>query len=70
MADCNHKLVSIPFTICLFVCLFVCLLLLFFPFIYVHAPNKVKENSNIFLFQALFNIHCAVSYFGSVLWLK
>ena len=37
-------------------------------FFIFNAPNKVKENSNIFLFQ--FFIHCDVSYFGSVLWLK
>ena len=63
MANCNHKLVSLPFTT---------------PFIYAlhfSAPNKEKETSNIFLFQGLFFLllfysHCAVSYFGSVLWLK
>ena len=45
---------------------------LLFMFFIFNAPNKVKENLNIYLFQALlyFYIHCAVSYFGSVLWLK
>ena len=57
-----------PFTICF---LFSFLFSLFMFFIF-NAPNKVKENSNIFLFQAVFFIfiNCAVSYFRSVLWLK
>ena len=42
------------------------LLLMFFIF---NAPNKVKENFCFKLYY-IFYIHCAVSYFGNVLWLK
>ena len=48
MANYNHKLVSMPFTICCccFVFSFLFSLFMFFTF---NVPNKVNENSNIFL---------------------
>ena len=40
-------------------------------FFIFNAPNKAKEKLNVFFFKLLFFfIHCAVSNFGSVLWLK
>ena len=47
MADSNHKLVNIRFTIFFS-------LVVFFMFFIFNAPNKVKENLNIFQFQASF----------------
>ena len=50
MANCNHKVVDNPFTICC--CYFFTFFSLFMFFIF-NATNKVNEISNIFLFQAL-----------------
>ena len=66
MANCNHNIVSMPFTICC------CFLILFTFFIFI-APNKVKEDSILSEhFSSVSNVvvvflHCAVSYIGSVL---
>ena len=68
MANCNHKLVSMPSTIC---CFFSSFFQVFFMFFIFNAPYKAKEKSNVFFFKLLFFYsHCAVSNFGSVLWLK
>ena len=56
MANCNHSLVSMPFSICFFFLFFVPL----FMFFILNAPNKAKEDSilsehfSIFPFQMLF----------------
>ena len=64
MVNYNYNLVSMPFTISCCCS--------FFPFMFFifYAPNKVKRTPFYQNITFVVFLHCAVSYFGSVLWLN